>query len=114
MSRTATGAWIGGAFWMFCARQVATPVAESVSEATMPDRDVELLRQISGGDRAAFAEFYDRYASLFFSVAVKILNDQKEAEDALQDVFIQIWEKAASFDPKLGKASSWGMTFVRN
>jgi RNA polymerase sigma-70 factor (ECF subfamily) len=116
MSRSATGVWFESAFWMFCAKRAAAPVAESVSETTMQsrDRDVELLRRISGGDRAAFAEFYDLYAALFFSVAVRILNDQKEAEDVLQDVFIQIWEKAASFDAKLGKASSWGMTFARN
>lgn len=77
-------------------------------------RDVELLQRISQGDRAAFSEFYDLYSTLFFSVAVKILNDPKEAEDVLQDVFVQIWEKAGSFDPRLGKPSSWGMTFIRN
>jgi RNA polymerase sigma-70 factor (ECF subfamily) len=47
-------------------------------------------------------------------VAVKILRDQKEAEDVLQDVFVQIWEKARSFDSRLGKPSSWAVTFVRN
>src|SRR5580698_4884278 len=78
------------------------------------EREVELLRRISDGDRTAFAEFYDLYSSLLFSVAVKILHDQKEAEDVIQDVFIQIWDKARSFDAKLGKPSSWAMTFVRN
>ena len=116
MNRCATSDWANGAFWLFCARQVAGSVTEHVSEATFQsgDRDVELLRKISGGDRAAFAEFYDLYSTLFFSVAVKILHDQKEAEDVLQDFFIQIWEKAKSFDPRLGKASSWALAFVRN
>jgi RNA polymerase sigma-70 factor (ECF subfamily) len=107
---------LDGALWSFCARHAAAPVDETVTEPTMQgqDRDVDLLRRISAGDRAAFAEFYDLHAALFFSVAVKILNDQKEAEDVLQDVFLQIWEKAGSFDPRLGKASAWGMSFVRH
>ena len=49
-----------------------------------------------------------------FSVACKILNNTSEAEDVLQETFVQIWEKAAIFDPKLGKASSWAAVLVRN
>lgn len=78
------------------------------------ERDGELLRNIAAGDRAAFAEFYDRHATLMFSVAAKILNNSGEAEDVLQETFLQIWEKAGSFDSKLGKASSWVVILVRN
>jgi RNA polymerase sigma-70 factor (ECF subfamily) len=85
-----------------------------VNEPEAQDRDVELLRQIADGDRAAFGEFYDRHSTLMFSVASKILNDAGEAEDVLQEVFVQIWEKAGRFDPKLGKAASWAAILVRN
>jgi RNA polymerase sigma-70 factor (ECF subfamily) len=85
-----------------------------MNERAGQDRDLELLRQIAGGDRAAFAEFYERHATLMFSVASKILNDPGEAEDVLQEVFLQIWEQAARFDPQLGKASSWAAILVRN
>ncbi len=88
--------------------------AISVNEQESPDRDIELLRQIAAGDRSSFAEFYDRYSTLMFSVACKILNNASEAEDVLQEAFMQIWEKAAKFDPKLGKASSWAAILVRN
>lgn len=77
-------------------------------------RDVELLGQIAAGDRGAFAEFYDRHSMLMFSVATRILNDPGEAEDVLQEAFVQIWEKAKKFDPKLGKASSWAAILARN
>jgi len=90
------------------------PLAQPVNEQAAQDRDIELLRQIAGGDRAAFAEFYDRHSTLMFSVASKILNNAGEAEDVLQEVFMQIWEKAGRFDPKLGKASSWAAVLVRN
>jgi RNA polymerase sigma-70 factor (ECF subfamily) len=85
-----------------------------VTQPEAQDRDVELLRQIAGGDRAAFAEFYDRHSTLMFSVACKILNDTSEAEDVLQETFLQIWEKAGKFDPKLGRAASWAAILARN
>ena len=78
------------------------------------EKDVELLRRVASQDRDAFAEFYDRHATLVYSVACKILNDQADAEDVVQETFIQVWEKAAKFDPKLGKAASWAATMARN
>jgi RNA polymerase sigma-70 factor, ECF subfamily len=100
----------------FAARPAAqfVYVTQSVNQPEAQDRDVELLREIASGDRGAFAEFYDRHSTLMFSVAAKILNDTSEAEDVMQEAFLQIWEKAAKFDPKLGKASSWAAIMVRN
>ena len=49
-----------------------------------------------------------------FSVASRVLNDAGEAEDVLQETFMQLWQKAGSFDPQLGKASSWVATLTRN
>jgi RNA polymerase sigma-70 factor, ECF subfamily len=95
-----------GAFWAFITR--------SVNDEQNKERDTGLLRRIAAGDRAAFAEFYDRHSTLMFSVASKILNDAGEAEDVLQETFVQIWEKAKNFDPQLGKASSWVCILVRN
>jgi RNA polymerase sigma-70 factor (ECF subfamily) len=85
-----------------------------VNEQENQERDVELLRQIAAGQRAAFAEFYDRHSTLMFSIASKILNDASDAEDVVQEAFLQIWEKAEKFDPKLGKAASWAAIMVRN
>jgi RNA polymerase sigma-70 factor (ECF subfamily) len=96
---------------MFAAR---LSFATLVNEQESQDRDIELLRQIAAGDRVSFAEFYDRHSPLMFSVACRILRDTSEAEDVLQEAFVQIWEKAAKFDPKLGKANSWAAILVRN
>jgi RNA polymerase sigma-70 factor (ECF subfamily) len=89
-------------------------LAQSVNDTENMERDIDLLRRIAATDRGAFAEFYDRHSTLMFSVACKILNDQTEAQDVLQETFVQIWEKAKNFDPKLGKASSWVAVLVRN
>ena len=89
-------------------------LSQPVNEPEIQDDDIELLRRIADGNRGAFAEFYDRHSTLMFSVACKILNDPGEAEDVLQETFMQIWEKAGRFDPKLGKAASWAVILVRN
>jgi RNA polymerase sigma-70 factor (ECF subfamily) len=86
----------------------------SEPEPLETDRDVELLQRVARQDRDAFAEFYDRHSTLLFSVACKILNDQTDAEDVVQETFVHIWEKAPNFDPNLGKASSWAATMARN
>lgn len=78
------------------------------------EQDANLLRCISEGDRSAFARFYDQYSSLLFSIAIKILNDSNEAEDVLQEVFVQIWRRAGDYDARLGKPSSWVVTMTRN
>lgn len=85
-----------------------------VNEPDATQTDIALLQRIAAQDRAAFAEFYDRQAPLMYSVACKILNDPAEAQDVLQETFVQLWEKARNFDPRLGKPSSWMATLTRN
>src|SRR6266446_1614265 len=74
----------------------------------------QLLRRIAEGSMEAMAAFYDQTASPLFSVAVRILGDVGEAENVIQDVFVQIWEKAATFDPKLGSAFHWTLSIARH
>jgi RNA polymerase sigma-70 factor, ECF subfamily len=76
--------------------------------------DAEIIRRIRAGDRAAFLEFYDRAAPLLLAVAARILNDRREAEDVLQDVFAQIWQKSHGFDAELGSLVSWAVALTRN
>lgn len=76
--------------------------------------DVALAERIRSGDRSAFIAFYDRYATLFYSVAMRILNDRKESEDVLQEVMLAIWTKSGDYDPRLGALSAWSVTLTRN
>jgi RNA polymerase sigma-70 factor (ECF subfamily) len=52
--------------------------------------DVEVMRWVREGDGPAFRLLYDRYAHLLFPLALRILKDHQEAEDALQEVFVQV------------------------
>jgi RNA polymerase sigma-70 factor (ECF subfamily) len=85
----------------------------SGSTGTVPD-DAQLIDRISRRDRAAFSDLYDRYAGVLYSTILRILNNTEEAEDVLQEVFLQIWDKAPIYDPGLGKPFNWAMTMARH
>ena len=78
------------------------------------EAEIALLRRVAQGDRRGFEELYDRFSRVLFSTAYRVLNNQEAAEDVLQDVFIQIWEKAPLYDPSRGKPITWAITLTRN
>lgn len=82
--------------------------------ATDPIPDAVLLSRIRDGDAAAFAEFYDRHATLLFGVALKILQVPSEAEEVLQDACVSLWERAPLTQPGTELALGWAVTIVRN
>lgn len=76
--------------------------------------DVELLHAVARGDEAALARLYDAYRVILFGLLVRILNSREEAEDILQDVFIQVWRRAKDFDEKRGRPFTWLVTLARS
>ena len=76
--------------------------------------DAALAERMRGGDREAVGEFYDRYASQAYAVAVRILSDQYAAEDVVHDAFVAIWQRMDRFDPGRGSLRAWLLTIVRN
>lgn len=76
--------------------------------------DVELLKAIAAGDEAALAQLYDRYRVILFGLLMRILNGREEAEDVLQDVFLQVWRRAADFDETRGRPFTWLVTLARS
>ena len=57
---------------------------------------------------------YDRYGGMVYSVAQRVLNDSGAAEEVLQDIFMQLWRNAESFDPARGSLSGWLLVMARN
>jgi RNA polymerase sigma-70 factor (ECF subfamily) len=80
------------------------------------DRTVELdlLARITKRERAAFEELYTRYSNILYATAMKFLKEDADAQDVVQDVFIQIWDKAKLYDPAKGKPLTWALTMTRN
>jgi RNA polymerase sigma-70 factor, ECF subfamily len=76
--------------------------------------DVALLRRAASRDHAAVAALYDRHARLLYSVILRILRDQSDAEDVLQDVFVRVWEHADTYNEGLGSPTAWLVRVARN
>ncbi len=81
---------------------------------TADETQARLLGRIAARDAQALSELYDQTAGPFFSVVFRILGDASEAEEVIQDVFVQIWEKAATFDSILGSPFHWALSIARH
>ena len=75
---------------------------------------VLLIQRMKIGDREAFGRFYDRYASLVFTFAMRIVRLRSEAEDLLQEVFFQVWRQAAHYSQDRGSPEAWILTITRS
>lgn len=79
-----------------------------------PSRDVELLSRIAAGDERALGELYDSTSALAFSLAMALLRDPADAEEAVGDAFAQIWRTAREFNENRGSLQAWVTTVVRS
>lgn len=66
-----------------------------------------LLQRIALGDQHAFAEFYSILAPKVFGRIVSVVRDRAQAEEVMQDVFLEIWQQAKRFSPERGTATGW-------
>jgi RNA polymerase sigma-70 factor, ECF subfamily len=87
---------------------------EALRSEQVQDNDVELLKAVASQDEAALAQLYDRYRVILFGFLVRILNNREEAEDVLQEVFLQVWRRAADFDENRGRPFTWLVTLARS
>ena len=82
-------------------------------EGSQQEIDRNTLSRVARGDQTAFAVLYDRLSGPLYSLAVRMLGDATEAQDALQDVFLQIWRRAAAYDAKQSSVFSWATLMTR-
>ncbi len=75
---------------------------------------IALIGATARGDRDAFATLYQRTAPKLFAILLRILRGKAAAEDALQDVFLKIWQNARSFSPEAGPPMGWLISIARN
>ncbi len=76
--------------------------------------DTELIRRVALGDGQAFASLYDRYSSQLFGLLLRILHSRAEAEDVLQEVFLQVWVSSGDFDETRGRPFTWLVILARS
>lgn len=85
-----------------------------IAFAKHSDEEEEWMQRIQNGDTTAMKLLYNKYKNLLFGLIVSILKNREEAEDCLQEVFIQSWEKADQFDASRGKVYTFLVTMARN
>jgi len=74
--------------------------------------DEALVALVARGDEDALAELYDRVGRVAYGLALRVLRDDRHAEDAVQEAFLQVWRSAATFRAERAKASTWILTLV--
>jgi RNA polymerase sigma-70 factor (ECF subfamily) len=76
--------------------------------------DSMLISRVRTGDEDALAALHDRYASVVYSVALRVLGDTTQAEDILQEIFIQLWRNPQRFDANRGSLGAWLAVIARH
>ncbi len=87
-------------------------MAEEATVQQIADR--EMIERIGRGDQSAFSALYDRLSRPLYSLALRMLGDAGDAQDALQDVFLQIWSRAATYNPEQSTVFSWTVLLTRS
>lgn len=74
--------------------------------------DEDLVLRLERGDRSALESLFDRYCDIVRGIGFRVLRDQTEADDLVQEVFLQLWAKAKGFDPAKGSGRLWVTTIA--
>ncbi|MDF0644495.1 MAG: sigma-70 family RNA polymerase sigma factor [Nitrospira sp.] len=76
--------------------------------------DPTLFARIVKGDQQAFSQLYDLSSTLLYTLALRILGSREEAEELLQDVYLEVWRKVARYDVGRGTPVAWLITLTRS
>lgn len=93
--------------WLFAA--LATLSMDSRDHAD----DAARLADVAGGDAAALGVLFDRHIRAVYSIALRVVRDESEAEEVVQDVFAQVWRQSARYDRTRGTVAAWLLTIAR-
>lgn len=91
--------------------RVATDVIESREQVNMTT--IDLLPQVANGEPAAVSQCIKRYGNLVWSLARRSISDQQAAEDAVQEIFLKLWEVAQRFDPTIASETTFVAMIAR-
>jgi len=85
-----------------------------IERMNQPDRDRSALERMVAGDTRALEELYDRHGDLLYSLVRRILSRAEDAEDAIQEIWLQAWRGARTYDPKRGTVCGWLVSIARS
>jgi RNA polymerase sigma-70 factor (ECF subfamily) len=96
--------------WALAADTARAGTGEGAPEAD----DLAIVRRMADGDASGLSDLYDRHARGLYSLAFRILQDQGEAEEVVQDVFAQAWRQASRYDTSRGAVVAWLLVMARS
>ena len=85
-----------------------------IERMNQPDRDRSALERMVAGDTRALEDLYDRHGDLLYSLVRRILSRVDDAEDVIQEVWLQAWRGARTYDPKRGTVCGWLVSIARS
>lgn len=88
-------------------------VAEDGKTDAQPS-DEQLLSLVASGDETALGALYDRFGGLAFGLAYRVLGERGAAEDVVQEAFLSVWRRAATFQPGRGSARTWLLSVIHH
>lgn len=92
----------------------ATHAATRATEISPSDlTDERLMEMIQNQDPAAIGMLHDRYAAMIKALIMKVIHNDAESDDLLQEIFVEIWNRAGSYDAAKGKPLGWMVTLSR-
>ena len=90
---------------------IALPTPPPAEQGAISDE--ALMEAIAHGNAAALSTLYDRYASILKALTIRVVHDEAEADDLLQEVFMQVWQQAKNYSSDKGKPLGWIVTLTR-
>lgn len=101
--------------WNACRLVVFAESFSTVLPVDLTDcSDADLLSLVAQQDRAALGMLYDRHSGVLYATILRVMGDPSEAQDVLHDAFLQIYRKAAAYNPAEGRAVGWLLTVAKN
>jgi RNA polymerase sigma-70 factor, ECF subfamily len=79
-----------------------------------PTTAVHLIQRVANQDREAFSQLYERFSTLVFTLATRMLKIRSEAEDLLQEVFVQVWRQARGYSADRASPEAWIINIARS
>ena len=92
---------------------IGSPVAVEATRSS-EEEEAGLARRIEAGDEQALEQVYEHHSGAVFAFLVSRLRQREAAEDVLQQVFVEVWDKAGRFDPARGKLVTWIMSIANS
>lgn len=91
-----------------------TPAPDNSAALEAAREQARLMQAMAAGDKQALGRLYDQLSRPLYALALRVTNDSAEAQDIVQDVFLQLWHKAADYSPGRGSVFAWAATLTRN